>query len=77
VVSTLQAPQQGQQPKQYFAIQQKIKAPKLVNPARLPVCYNATKISELIGANINARFGIINTTMETTYLQVILSASTA
>ncbi|KAF6255587.1 serine carboxypeptidase S28-domain-containing protein [Scenedesmus sp. NREL 46B-D3] len=28
-------------------------------------------MSELIGASINARFGIANTTMETTYLQVV------
>jgi hypothetical protein len=73
VIAASQAPQQGQQPKQYFAVQQKIRAPKLTKQARLPVCYNATKISELIGANINTRFGVTNTTMETTYLQVISS----
>uniref|UniRef100_A0A383VGH4 Serine carboxypeptidase S28 n=1 Tax=Tetradesmus obliquus TaxID=3088 RepID=A0A383VGH4_TETOB len=71
VVAASQAPQHGQQPPQFFAITQKVKAPKLVNPARLPVCYNATEISQLIGTNINTKFGIINTTMETTYLQVV------
>jgi hypothetical protein len=62
---------------QYFAIQQKVRAPILTKPARVPVCYNATKMSQLIGANINTKFGIVNTTMETTYLQVMLQSNIA